>query len=302
MTRVHSVDKVVSLPISKIRPSPWKIRKTRLNSLEQSIREDGLLEPIEVREIHNGRYQYQVTFGDGRLKAAQALGMETIPAVVRQCTEEEALRRHGIENLCRNNWSELEQGEYYSRFKQISGKSLREMELLFGVSKSQIGARIDFDLKLTPQAKMAVARRKISPSAVEYALQKLPQEQALNVIEDAVQRGLDFDGVISQVNAVKPTADIHEKAKQFQQKTIPNSESKLRVEDVTFTIEVPRSIVVRGADGSLLVGDAENHRDRDLVKELQNAWLKVQPGDLVELCFRHTTAVPTVPTVSRQGS
>jgi ParB/RepB/Spo0J family partition protein len=282
----------------------------------ESIERDGLQQPMKVRPI--SKKKYQAIFGDGRLEAAKALHMKTIPVIIEKCSEEEALIKHGVENLCRNDWSEVEQGEYFALVIKQTGMTYREMERFFQVSRSLISERIALYEKLTPKAKKAVAKRKISASAVEYALHKLPEKHALQAIETAVENNLDLDGVITHVNAIKPTVEVHEKAKalpshsspelreqppnskpepesrsteQFKGSGSKNNSAKPRTEDVSFTLEVNRSKVVRDSSGLLIVQDSENHRDRNLLDEFRRAWLKLREGDLVEFLFRHTTSV-----------
>jgi ParB/RepB/Spo0J family partition protein len=199
---------------SQIKSSPWGIRKSRSVNLEKSIRKHGLQQPIKVRPI--GRKKYQSICGDGRLEAVKALHMKIIPVIIENCSEEQALIKHGVENLHRNDWSELEQGEYFALTIKRTGMTYREMEDIFQVSRSLISERIALYEKLTPQAKKAVAKQKISPSAVEYALHKLPEEHALKAIETAVEQKLDLDGMIKHVNQIKPTVEIHEKANAFR--------------------------------------------------------------------------------------
>lgn len=97
---VHSVDTPIqNLPLRLIDPSPYAIREKRTLTLQPTVKRLGILEPIMVRKSKAGRYQ--VVFGDGQLKEAKALGLKTIPSILRNCNDQEALLIHLTENLAR---------------------------------------------------------------------------------------------------------------------------------------------------------------------------------------------------------
>ena len=85
--RPKETAKVVLLELSRIEPSPFQARRVfeqqELESLAGSIRQNGLLQPITVREVQKG--QYQLVAGERRLRAAKLAGMTQIPAIVRPC-------------------------------------------------------------------------------------------------------------------------------------------------------------------------------------------------------------------------
>jgi ParB/RepB/Spo0J family partition protein len=288
---VHSVDiKIVfhgDLPINKIKHSPWKIRKTHSTILDESVGKSGVLEPIGVVEIGKGKYQ--VIFGDSRLDAAKAHSLTKIPAIVYRCTKEVALLWHGIENLHRSDWTELEEGEYYSKVTRETGMSLREMEELFHVSKSQIGYRIKFfelSEKLTRRAKRAIANNKISTSAVEHAFDKLPENDALRVIEKAVEEKLDSEDLISEVNAVKPTAEVHEKANalpdhkvQAVKETAPEPERLFAV----FKYELQGRVEHLSEQIQIQSNGQAVPLASELERRIQEMKAKLQLGDLVTI-------------------
>ena len=100
---VHTVDtQIRQLGVRLIDPSPYGIREQRTISLKPSVRRFGILQPITVCE-KDGRFQ--VVFGDGRLQEAKLSGFKTVPAIIRSCSQKEALLIHLTENLARENFS-----------------------------------------------------------------------------------------------------------------------------------------------------------------------------------------------------
>ena len=90
-----SAGKIYTLPVESIRPSPFQARtvfdEKELAGLAQSIRENGLLQPISVRKVEGG---YELVAGERRLRACKLARMETIPAILCDCGDQlhEAMR------------------------------------------------------------------------------------------------------------------------------------------------------------------------------------------------------------------
>jgi len=111
---------LVYLDISLIRPSGVNPRKRfdpdALQDLADSIRIQGVLEPILVRDA--GDY-YSVMAGERRLRAAKLAELSEIPAIVRHCTEEEAVEIALVENLLRLDLNAIEEAEGYQRLSDL---------------------------------------------------------------------------------------------------------------------------------------------------------------------------------------
>ena len=98
-----SADDVVRILVADLKPSPYQPRREfdleKLQELADSIREHGVLQPIVIRK-GLGRW-YEIIAGERRFRAAKQLGMETIPALVRDITDRQAMEIALIENLQR---------------------------------------------------------------------------------------------------------------------------------------------------------------------------------------------------------
>lgn len=102
---------LMEVPLGKIRPNRLNprldINIIRLNDLADSIKQVGLLEPLIVRPAGDG---YEVVVGERRYRAAQQVGLKTVPAVVRQYTDEEVIELNLVENIQREDLSAIEKG------------------------------------------------------------------------------------------------------------------------------------------------------------------------------------------------
>ncbi|MBK8446966.1 MAG: ParB/RepB/Spo0J family partition protein [Micropruina sp.] len=105
------------VPVGDIRPNPKQPRQVfdedALAELVESIREVGLLQPVVVRPLDDGGYE--LVMGERRLRATQAAGLTTIPAIVRPTQEHDLLRDALLENLHRAQLNPLEEAAAYQQ-------------------------------------------------------------------------------------------------------------------------------------------------------------------------------------------
>ena len=109
-----------------------------LDELVASIREVGVLQPIVVRPIAGQSDKYELIMGERRLRATKELGLETIPAVVKDTADEDMLRDALLENLHRSNLNPLEEASAYQQLLADFGITQEELAGRIGRSRPQI--------------------------------------------------------------------------------------------------------------------------------------------------------------------
>jgi ParB family chromosome partitioning protein len=133
-TASHGIAQEVSVEL--IDPNPYqtrsRIKEQSLNELADSIRSSGVVQPVVVRPGPNGRFQ--LVAGERRWLASKRAGKTTIPAVLRQISNEQAMEIAIIENLQREDLNPMEQARAFERLS-------RE----FGLTQEQIAARTGKD-------------------------------------------------------------------------------------------------------------------------------------------------------------
>ena len=111
--RRKQAGKIYSLPIDQIRPSPFQARKEfseqELAALAQSIRENGLLQPVSVRKMPDGGYE--LVAGERRLRACRMAKMDTIPAILCSYADEQTAALGLLENIQRTDLNPFEQAQ-----------------------------------------------------------------------------------------------------------------------------------------------------------------------------------------------
>jgi ParB family chromosome partitioning protein len=132
------------LPVSAIEPNAKQPRhvfdEEALEELKTSIQEVGLLQPIVVRDIGDGRYE--LVMGERRWRAAQAVGKDTIPAIVRDTRDDAMLRDALLENIHRANLNPLEEAAAYQQLLEEFGATHEELARRIGRSRPQISNTI----------------------------------------------------------------------------------------------------------------------------------------------------------------
>ena len=129
-------EEIIELNLDELRPNPYQPRtvfdEDALNELAESIKENGVIEPIIVKKSIKG---YDVIAGERRLKASKIAGNKTIPAIIRQLSDEKMAEIALLENLQRENLTALEEARAYKSL--IEKLNLTQEQLAKKVSKSR---------------------------------------------------------------------------------------------------------------------------------------------------------------------
>jgi ParB family transcriptional regulator, chromosome partitioning protein len=149
--------------VGDVLPNPKQPRQVfddeALDELTHSVREFGLLQPIVVRERPDGGYE--LIMGERRLRAARAAELDTVPAIVRDTTDDALLRDALLENIHRVQLNPLEEAAAYQQLLEEFGATHEELAARIGRSRSQVTNTIRL-LKLPVKVQTRVAAGVIS--------------------------------------------------------------------------------------------------------------------------------------------
>ena len=163
-----------------------------LAELVHSIREVGLLQPIVVRRRPDAKKKephYELVAGERRWRACQEVGMDRIPAIVRDAADDEMLRDALLENLHRAQLNPLEEAAAYQQLLADFGGTQEELAQRLGRSRPQVANTLRL-LKLPPAVQRRVAAGVISAGHAR-ALLSLDDPAAMDALADrVVQEGL----------------------------------------------------------------------------------------------------------------
>jgi ParB family chromosome partitioning protein len=193
---------IIYINIDNIRPNPYQPRKhfnkSSLEELCESIKQYGVIQPINVRKISNNNYE--LVAGERRLKAASMAHLKEIPAIVVNVDDNDSAILALIENLQRENLNYLEEAEGYSNLISEHNLTQEELARKIGKSQSTIANKIRL-LKLSPIIKKILIDNSLTERHAR-ALLKLHDEQLqLKVLKYVCEKGFN----------VKKTEDLVEK-------------------------------------------------------------------------------------------
>jgi len=144
------VGKPLEIPLDRIERNPNQTRtsfdEAKLKELAQSIAATGVVQPIVVRELGGGRFQ--LIMGERRWRASQLAGKATIPAMVRQVSDGQALEMTIVENLQRADLNPMEQARAYERLSREFNLTQEEMARRTGKDRASVSNFLRL-LKLT---------------------------------------------------------------------------------------------------------------------------------------------------------
>lgn len=181
---------IIQLELDRVKSSKYQPREAidpeRLEELKASIKARGLVQPVLVRAKDEG---YELICGERRLKAAQALGMQTIPAIVRQVRDQEVLELSLIENLQREDLNPIEQAHAYRKLLDEFDLAQDELARVLGKDRSSISNAIRL-LKLPKPVQDRLSEGKISMGHAMAILSLNTTSMQIKLCEKIVAGGL----------------------------------------------------------------------------------------------------------------
>ena len=132
-------EEITNVKISELRSNPYQPRKKKkkeaLQELADSIKEHGVFQPIIIKKSIKG---YEIIAGERRVKASQMAGLEEIPAIIRDFTDEEMMEIALLENLQRENLNPIEESRAYKKLIETLNITQEELAKKLGKSRSYI--------------------------------------------------------------------------------------------------------------------------------------------------------------------
>jgi ParB family chromosome partitioning protein len=166
-----------------------------MEELKSSITEVGILQPIVVRQLMADRYE--LVMGERRWRAAQALGRDLIPAIIRDTRDDAMLRDALLENIHRANLNPLEEAAAYQQLLEEFEVTHEELARRIGRSRPQISNTIRL-LNLP-----AVVQRRVAAGVLSAG-----HARALLSIEDAEQQEMIAQKIVAEGLSVRATEEL----------------------------------------------------------------------------------------------
>ena len=187
--KVRTESKIILIPQSEILPNPNQPRKRfnydELEGLAQSIRANGILQPLLVRTNENGKYE--LVAGERRLRAARLVGITKVPCILNDISESDSAVFAIIENLQRQNLDFFEEAEALATLVSDYRMSQDELCKKLGKAQSTLSNKLRL-LKLSEEMRYKISRAGLSER----------HARALLSLEDEVQRARALSIIIDR--------------------------------------------------------------------------------------------------------
>ena len=194
-----ALNNIADIPVDQIETNPFQPRthfdKEALEELAESIRVQGIIQPITIRQLDNNTYQ--LISGDRRFQASKLAGLTSIPAYIRKANDQQMLEMALIENIQRENLNAIEIALSYQRL--LSECNLKQEELGDRVGKKRTTVTNYLRLlKLPPDIQIGLRDNKIS----------MGHARALINIENVDQQLEVFHRIIKEELSVRKVEEI----------------------------------------------------------------------------------------------
>ena len=187
------------LPIEVIQKNPYQPRRIwdekKLHELADSIKVNGLIQPIVVRPLDSG---YQLIAGERRLKAMQIAGMTEVSAIIRPASEEQVLEWALVENIHRSDLNAIERARAYQQYIKSFSLTQQQAAQRLGEDRSNIANYMRL-LELPQEIQQYINEEKLSMGHARALLGITEKAKQRKLAEEAVQKKLSVREIEKEI-------------------------------------------------------------------------------------------------------
>ena len=178
-------EEIIDIELSELRPNPYQPRKVfddeALKELSASIKEHGVFQPIIIKKSIKG---YEIIAGERRVRASKLAGLDKIPAIIRDFTDEQMMEIALLENLQRENLTAIEEAYAYKAMIEKLSLTQDELSKKVGKSRSHLTNILGL-LRLPKEVQQMIAESKLSMGHAR-ALSKLEDEEKIKELANKI--------------------------------------------------------------------------------------------------------------------
>ncbi len=203
-------ENIIELNLDELRPNPYQPRKVfdekALQELAASIKEHGVFQPIIAKKSIKG---YEIIAGERRVKASKLAGLKTIPAIIREFSDNEMMEIALLENLQRENLNAIEEAEAYKNLLTTLDFTQDKLAERIGKSRSYITNMLGL-LNLPDEVKQLLEEKKITMSHARVLSKMEEEEKIVELANKIIAENLNVRDIeeISQDKDIKKTKEI----------------------------------------------------------------------------------------------
>jgi len=268
MGKANLTTAISNIPVDAIEANPFQPRKEfdqeALEELAQSIRQQGVITPVTVRQMPDGKYQ--LIAGERRLRASQLAGLKEIPAYIRIATDTQMMEMALVENIQRENLNAMEIAFSYNALIEECQLTHEQLSEKVGKNRSTITNYLRL-LNLPSETQLALSNEQISMAHARCLVNVEDTQTHLALLHDIINKQLSVRQTEQMVKELsKPAAPVTTRKKEDLPETHAASRSALR-QYLQSEVEIKRS---RRGKGTLTIhfnNDKDFERIIKLIKE-----------------------------------
>lgn len=233
-------EEIIDIKIEDLRPNPYQPRKIfdeeAINELSNSIKEHGVIQPIIIKKSIKG---FEIIAGERRVRASKKAGLETIPAIIRNFTDEQMMEIALLENLQREDLSAIEEALAYKMMLEKLEITHEQLSKKVGKSRSHITNMLGL-LRLPKEVQDMINNKKITMGHARV-LSKLDDETqiietAKNIVDHKIPvRELEQTAdpkKFERRNKIKrPIREDNNKYKHIEELLCDKLDTKIKIRD-----------------------------------------------------------------------
>ncbi len=257
---------VAEIDIDLIETNPFQPRtefdETALRELAQSIKEQGVIQPVTIRKL--GYNKYQLISGERRLRASKMAGLKTIPVFIRVANDEQMLELALIENIHRENLNAIEVAISYQRLIDECNMTQEEVSEKVGKSRSAVANFLRL-LKLPAEVQIAIRDGHISMGHARALININDKEEQLRLLQQIIMDEMNVRQTEEMADKAKGKADKERKQTNYIPEHFKSSIKKLS-QTLNTKVKVKRNVKGQGS----VVIDFKDEAEFDRIMELFN--------------------------------
>lgn len=187
----NTENRIWNIAIDKLKPGQFQPRKNfdkeTLSELANSIKENGIIQPISVRKEKSGGYE--ILAGERRWRAAQMAGLHEVPAIIKTITDREALQVALIENIQREDLDPIEEAESYQRLIEEFSLSQQEAADKVGKERSTVANAIRL-LSLPFEIRDMLTKKQISVGHAKVIMSLTDRLKQIELSNKIIEKGM----------------------------------------------------------------------------------------------------------------
>lgn len=220
------------IELSQIRSNPYQPRKVfdeeALNELADSIKVYGVVEPVILKKSVKG---YEIVAGERRCKASKIAGLTTVPAIIKNFTDEEMMEIALLENIQREDLNPVDTAISISNILQVKDMTQEEFSKKFGKSRSYITNLLGL-LNLPKSVQELVKNGKLSMSHARCLSKIDDEEKVINLANKIIKENLnvrDIEKMLSKKDDKKVIKEKNEKFRMYEDAFSDTIGNKVRI-------------------------------------------------------------------------